>query len=71
MLTKIFIPAFNCKFHVAKGGVLTIVPTMKFTPGDLIQTYKMAKLHAKRKKLRKVETINDIKKMMRVPTLTS
>ena len=70
MLTKVFIPALNCKFHVARGGILTIVPTMNFTPGDLIKTYKMAKLHAKLKKIRKLEKINDIKKMILVPTLT-
>jgi hypothetical protein len=47
------IPAFNCEFHLKKGGKLTIFATDNFTPKDAIRTYDMARLHAKWKKLKK------------------
>lgn len=71
MLKKKYIPAHNCIFHVAKGR-LTILPTIDFTPGDLLKTYKMAKLHAKRKKVRQPTKINDLSRILiSIPTLAA
>ena len=46
------IPAYNCDFHLKKGGLLTIFATPEFTVTDQIKTYAMARLHAKWKKIK-------------------
>ena len=46
------VPAYNCEFNLKKGGLLTFFATPDFTGFDMIQTYKMVKLHAKRKKIK-------------------
>ena len=58
------VPAFNCEFHIAKGGLLTVFATPSFTTRDLIKSYRMANLHAKWKKIKKPV------KWRIVPTLT-
>lgn len=69
MLTKKHIPAHNCIFHVGKGN-LTIYPTIDFTLRDLLKTWKMAKMHAKRKKIKRPHKINDFDKcVISIPTL--
>jgi len=47
------IPAYNCDFHLGKQGKLTIVATPSFTVYDSLKTYRLAKLHAKYKKIKK------------------
>jgi hypothetical protein len=47
------IPAFNCEFNLKKGGFLTIFATDEFTQRDAVRTFRMVKLHAKWKKVKK------------------
>ena len=47
------VPAYNCKFNLKKGGLLTFFATPEFNVADMIKTYRMAKLHAKWKKIKK------------------
>lgn len=72
MFKKKYIPAHNCIFHVAKGK-LTILPTIDFTPGDLLKTFDMSELHAKIKKIKLPDKINDISKtsVITIPTLAA
>ena len=50
---KKWVPAYNCVFHLAKGGLLTIQGTPDFSTMDMIKTFKMIYLHAKWKKLKR------------------
>lgn len=71
MLKKKYIPAHNCTFHVGKGN-LTIYPTLDFSMRDLLKTWKMAKMHAKRKKIKRPEQINNWRKcVITIPTLAA
>lgn len=71
MLKKKYIPAHNCIFRVANGK-LTILPTLDFTPGDLLKTYRMAILHAKRKKVKQPTKINNVPRILiEIPTLAA
>jgi hypothetical protein len=60
------VPAYNCEFHIAKGGLLTVFAQQSLTVSDLIKSYRMARLHAKWKKIKKptkwrmVPTITDV-----------
>ncbi len=47
------VPAYNCEFHLKKGGLLTIFAEPSFTVMDQIRTYNMANLHAKWKKIKR------------------
>ena len=46
------IPGYNCDFHLKKGGLWTIYALPEFNMIDYIKTYRMAKLHAKWKKIK-------------------
>ena len=67
-MKKKLVPAYNCSFHLAKGGIWTIYPTEDFTMTDFYKTYYLAILHAKRKKLKKPVKQNRFWKHI-VPTL--
>jgi hypothetical protein len=63
---KKWVPGHNCKFNLAKGGRLTILPTMDFNGFDYKQTFKLVELHAKYKKIKRPEEVN---KWWKIPTL--
>ena len=68
---KKLVPAHNANFHLGNKGLLTIYPSESFTILDYWRTFKMAKLHAKKKKIKKPEKINRFwDKSYSVPTLT-
>ncbi len=46
------IPGYNCEFHLKKGGLLTVFALPEFTVIDQIKTYRMAKMHARWKKIK-------------------
>ena len=60
------VPAYNCEFHLAKGGMLTVFAQQSLTVSDLIRSYRMANLHAKWKKIKRpikwrmVATLTDV-----------
>jgi len=67
---KKLIPAHNSNFHLGKGK-LTIYPSESFTILDYWRTFKMAKLHAKKKKIKKPVKVNRFwDNSYFVPTLT-
>lgn len=47
------VPGYNCEFHLKKGGLLTIFAEPNFNVADWINTYRMANLHSKWKKLKR------------------
>lgn len=61
MIKKQWIHGINCKFHLGKGGKFTVIPTSEdFSPHDLMRTYNMAILHARKKKIKMPVTMNRI-----------
>lgn len=50
----------NCEFSLRRGGKLLIVATSMFTLEELIRVWKMALLHARRKKIKKPVMYNII-----------
>ena len=63
---KKWVPGHNCKFNLAKGGKLTILPNPDFTIMDYVQTFNMVKLHAKWKKIKQPTQVNE---WWKIPTL--
>ena len=67
MNKKKWVPGHNCQFNLAKGGLLTILPTVDFTVSDYIRTFDMVRLHAKWKKIKQPVAVN---RFWDIPTLT-
>ena len=59
MRKKNWVPAYNCNFHLAKGGKLRLENvSLNFTQEDYQKTMDMAVLHAEIKKLKKPDVHN-------------
>ena len=65
-MSKRFVAGYNCQFHLAKGGYLTIIGMPEFTAMSYMRTMKLVKMHSQRKKLKRPTK----HKISIIPTLT-